>query len=196
MSNESLFSIYSNNFHSKSRPLPVWNFEVEFITKDNDVTLTDTLNRLSNVVETVSIPEKTMLTTTTAYYGLELSIPTRFQNTNELTITFYENEDMSTFKQLYNAFIERSINFNDYIIDEHTAENPNSYQLYYSPFDIIIRYKTAKNTNTDKKMSEDESTIERYVDCIVTNVSTLDFDYQSNEAAIFSVTFVYNHIKH
>lgn len=182
-----VFNIFHNNFFE--RPvLPNWSWEIAIIGNQNEGWTEEQMSIFSQAVTKIEIPELQMLTTQSQFRGLTFDIPTRLENTGELSLTFNENTNMELYKALKDKLYYASYN-DGYVIDEWSKQNDkgeyeDTYMLYYAPFDVYVKLL-------------DPMTYEPvyhfiFRNCFISNIGEVELSYDSEEVYTYEVKIHYN----
>ncbi len=180
-----LTNIFHNDFYNRPT-MPNWSWEVSILESSSEGEIT-TFTKAASKVE---IPELQMLTTQTQFRGITFDIPTRLDNTGELTITFNENSELELYRMLKGYLLPTSFN-HGYITDEYPTETGGKGMLQYVPFDIYVKLFDPR-----PELQQDSEKAIKYAfvfrNCFILDISDVDFAYDTEEVLEYTVKFHYN----
>lgn len=181
--------IFQNLFYKKD-PIPNWSFDVfiEVPVADGK----DVIEKnLSDAVKDVKVPALQLGTITTSFKGLQFNLPTRYENTGSLEISFAEDHLLTTYKNFVLNLYNRSfnnINYYDsgsdgfYFSDEERKDVKdykdikNTYWRAGEYFNCHVAVNDPKTNKTVKLYS--------FYDCYVESVSDINLDYSKTDEVI------------
>lgn len=194
--------VFQNVFYDTRYVAPNWAYDVYIQVPFENGPDENLETDLSNAVTSVKIPQRQIGVYTSMFKGLQINIPTRYENTGVLEIKFAENSKLTVYKHLVNSVLNRSFNAMNYYDsgddklsnyinkdgEECTYEDAvNTYWCIDAPFNCYVGVYALKN-----KTREYVQTFS-FFDCYCESISDIDLDYSKTDDIVeYSVNIHYN----
>lgn len=91
------YNIFQNDFYDE-RPGLIWAYRIDFVV--NDVTVT----KLAKAVKEIDLPTAILDTYTVYFGGHAFDIPTRYKKDKELSAIFYDDKNLSVYREILKIF--------------------------------------------------------------------------------------------
>ena len=202
------YNIFHNDFYDDMPGLP-WAYRLTVFIGDPP----QEILKLRQAVKEVQLPDMELMTFQVHFGGMNFHVPTRYRNTGSFTVKFYDDKNLSVYKQLLRIFRRTYDNREDKI----EGTDGKKYAPKYSDFSQeviflveILDPRVTKNVDTDVTFSKnaageevisgtqnfDADVVAQYYfkDCFAEKLDEVEFDYSSEECVEWGTTIIFNDI--
>ena len=202
------YNIFHNDFYDDMPGLP-WAYRLTVFIGDPP----QEILKLRQAVKEVQLPDMELMTFQVHFGGMNFHIPTRYRNSGSFNVKFYDDKNLSVYKQLLRIFRRTYDNREDKI----DAADGNKYAPKYSDFsqEVIFlveildprvtnnvdsnptfRANAAREEVMSGTQNFDADVVAQYYfkDCFAEKLDEVEFDYSSEECVEWGTTIVFNDI--
>lgn len=202
------YNIFHNDFYDDMPGLP-WAYRLTVFIGDPP----QEILKLRQAVKEVQLPDMELMTFQVHFGGMNFHVPTRYRNSGSFNVKFYDDKNLSVYKQLLRIFRRTYDNREDKI----EGTDGKKYSLKYSDFSqeliFLVEILDPRVTNNvdsnpyfranaarEEVMSGtqnfDADVVAQYYfkDCFAEKLEEVDFDYSSEECVEWGTTIVFNDI--
>lgn len=202
------YNIFHNDFYDDMPGLP-WAYRLTVFVGDPP----QEILKLRQAVKEVQLPDMELMTYQVHFGGMNFHIPTRYRNSGSFTVKFYDDKNLSVYKQLLKIF-RRTYDDRE---DKIEAADGNKYATKYSDFsqDLVFLVEILDprvTNNVDSNVtfgtnaageevitgtqSFDADVVAQYYfrDCFAEKLDEVEFDYSSEDCVEWGTTIVFNDI--
>ena len=202
------YNIFHNDFYDDMPGLP-WAYRLTVFIGDPP----QEILKLRQAVKEVQLPDMELMTFQVHFGGMNFHIPTRYRNSGSFNVKFYDDKNLSVYKQLLRIFRRTYDNREDKI----EAADGNKYAPKYSDFsqELIFlveildprvinnvdsnpafRSNAAREEVMSGTQNFDADVVAQYYfkDCFAEKLDEVEFDYSSEECVEWGTTIVFNDI--
>lgn len=202
------YNIFHNDFYDDMPGLP-WAYRLTVFTGDPP----QEILKLRQSVKEVQLPDMELMTYQVHFGAMNFHIPTRYRNSGSFTVKFYDDKNLSVYKQLLKIFRRTYDNREDKI----ECADGTKYAPKYSDFsqDLIFLVEILDprvTNNVDSNLSFgtnaageevmtgtqsfDADVVAQYYfrDCFAEKLDEVEFDYSSEDCVEWGTTIVFNDI--
>lgn len=202
------YNIFHNDFYDDMPGLP-WAYRLTVFIGDPP----QEILKLRQAVKEVQLPDMELMTYQVHFGGMNFHIPTRYRNSGNFTVKFYDDKNLSVYKQLLRIFRRTYDNREDKI----EGTDGNKYSPKYADFSqeliFLVEILDPRVTNNvdsnpsfrgnaarEEVMSGtqnfDADVVAQYYfkDCFAEKLEEVEFDYSSEDCVEWGTTIVFNDI--
>ena len=202
------YNIFHNDFYDDMPGLP-WAYRLIVFIGDPP----QEILKLRQAVKEVQLPDMELMTYQVHFGGMNFYIPTRYRNSGSFNVKFYDDKNLSVYKQLLRIFRRTYDNREDKI----DAADGQKYAPKYSDFsqDIVFLVEILDprvTNNVDSNVtfgtnaageevitgtqSFDADVVAQYYFkyCFAEKLEEVEFDYSSEDCVEWGTTIVFNDI--
>lgn len=202
------YNIFHNDFYDDMPGLP-WAYRLTVFVGDPP----QEILKLRQAVKEVQLPDMELMTYQVHFGGMNFHIPTRYRNSGSFTVKFYDDKNLSVYKQLLKIF-RRTYDDRE---DKIEAADGTKYAPKYSDFsqDLVFLVEILDprvTNNVDSNVtfgtnaageevitgtqSFDADVVAQYYfrDCFAEKLDEVEFDYSSEDCVEWGTTIVFNDI--
>ena len=202
------YNIFHNDFYDDMPGLP-WAYRLTVFVGDPP----QEILKLRQAVKEVQLPDMELMTFQVHFGGMNFHIPTRYRNSGSFNVKFYDDKNLSVYKQLLKIF-RRTYDDRE---DKIEAADGTKYAPKYSDFsqDLVFLVEILDprvTNNVDSNVtfgtnaageevitgtqSFDADVVAQYYfrDCFAEKLDEVEFDYSSEDCVEWGTTIVFNDI--
>lgn len=199
------YNIFQNNFYDE-RPGVPWAYRLTVFIGDPPMNIV----RLTKAVKEVTLPDIQLNTYPVHFGGMVFQIPTRYKNSGEFNIKFYENKNLQVYKSILDIF-HRTYDNRDETFQYKGEAEEYKYSDFTRELQIMVEIMdpakiNQKDTNLvtmynahDEEVingltSFDPEVVAKYIftDCYFENIEDIDLAYDSEDCVEWSVNVKFN----
>lgn len=202
------YNIFHNDFYDDMPGLP-WAYRLTVFIGDPP----QEIMKLRQAVKEVTLPDMELMTYQVHFGGMNFHIPTRYRNSGSFTVKFYDDKNLSVYKQLLKIFRRTYDNREDKIEVADGTKYAPKYSDFSQDLVFLVEILDPRVTNNvDSNVSFgtnaageevitgtqsfDADVVAQYYfrDCFAEKLDEVEFDYSSEDCVEWGTTIVFNDI--
>ena len=202
------YNIFHNDFYDDMPGLP-WAYRLTVFIGDPP----QEILKLRQAVKEVQLPDMELMTYQVHFGGMNFHIPTRYRNSGSFTVKFYDDKNLSVYKQLLKIFRRTYDNREDKIEGTDRKKYAPKYSDFSQDLTFLVEIldpRVTNNKDTNLSLGKnsagedvisgtqnfDADVVAQYYfkECFAEKLDEVEFDYSSEECVEWGTTIVFNDI--